>query len=204
MPFHPVNQCTDCQIRMQSGNNLLENGFQFKWNNATPPSSAELASLALELAGTVGLALRNCLSNGTTFREIHCRNLDIEAANQATYTFPNGTTGARGGNQVAANEACGIVKRTGLTGRGSHGRNSISTFIEGDIDGNTVGGTLVGLLTNLAVQILLNAVSNRFHPAIAHRPRVSLSPGSATELVSTLVLDNNVDSQKTRLNSHGR
>lgn len=204
MPFHPVAQCTDCQIRMQSGTNLMENGFQFKWSNSTPPSAAELASLALELAGTVGLALRNCVSDQTVFREIYCRNLDEEMANQATYTFPNGTKGTRGGNQVAANEACGIVKRTGLTGRGGHGRNSVSTFPEGDVDGNSVGSTLMGLLGNLALQILLNAVSNRFLPALAHRPRVSLAPGSATLLQSAIVLDNNVDSQKTRLNSHGR
>jgi len=202
--FHPVAQCTDCQIRMTSGTNMIETGYQFKWNSTTPPSVPELLSLATEMKDTVGEALRKCLSNGTTFREIHCRNLDAENGNQATYSYPNGIVGDRFGFQVAANEAAGVVKRTGQSGRGSHGRNSISTFAEGDVDGNTLSNQLLALLADLALRTLATAVSNRFIPAIAHRPRILGPAGTATPIIAALVLDSNVDSQKTRLNAHGR
>jgi hypothetical protein len=91
-----------------------------------------------------------------------------------------------------------------LTGRASHGRNSISGFVEGDCDGNSVGSSLMALLANLALQILINNIAGRFKPAIAHIPRAPLGVGDSTPITEAIVLDSNVDSQKTRLNSHGR
>lgn len=203
MAFHPTLFTSMCHVRTQNGTNLQENTFAFHWTGSTP-SVTELLNLATALAGTVGLALRNLTTAGWFFREIYCRNIDTEVAYEATYVYPSGTTGNRLGSQVAANEACGIVKRTGLTGRGYHGRNSISGFVEGDVDGNTVGGTLMNLLAQLALQIMVSYFSNRFVPAVAHIPRLPGLDGSSTPLTQAIVIDSNVDSQKTRLNAHGR
>jgi len=192
-----------CHLRTQNGTNLEENTFAFKWVG-TAPTAVELGQLAAALATTVGAALRAITSNGWIFREIYCRNIDVEFAPEATYTYPSGTTGQRVGNQVAASEACGIVKRTGLTGRGKHGRTSVSGFTEGDVDGNSVGGALMALLAQLAAQMLLGYLTGRFRPAVAHIPRVGTAPGSSDFISETIVLDNNIDSQKTRLNAHGR
>jgi len=139
------------------------------------------------------------------FREVYCRDIAGAVANEGTYTFPPGTTGNRTGGQVASNEACGIVKRTGLTGRRSHGRNSISNFVEGDVDGNSIGSSLIALLTNLATQLLVDYVvgSNSFIAALAHIPRIAGVVGNSDLLTETVILDNDVDSQKTRLNRHG-
>jgi hypothetical protein len=206
MPFYSTDATTMCHIRMQSGNNQIENTHAFHWSG-TIPSVTDLLSLATQLGtGNFTAALRNAISNGTTFREIYCRNIHTEAGAEATYIFPNGFTGQRAGNQVAANEACGIVKRLGHAGRNAHGRMSISTFAEGDVDGNTIGTTLMGLLGNLAVQLLVDFISGSvtFQSAVAHIPRIIGPTGTSEVITETVIPDNNVDSQKTRLNSHGR
>lgn len=202
--FRPTDNTTMCHVRSSNGTNLEENTFAFKWSGSAP-TAAELLSLATALAGTVGLAIRAFTSDRWVFREIYCRNIDTEVANEATYSWPANTTGQRSGSPVAANEACGIVKRTGRTGRGQHGRTSLSGFVEGDVDGNTVSGSLIALLSNLAVQILVGYLTARFKAALAHIPRApSTAHGTSDLIAETVVLDSNVDSQKTRLNSHGR
>lgn len=200
--FRPTAETSMCHVRLQSGTNLQENTYAFHWSGSTP-SIAELLALATALAGTVGASLRALTSTNVTFREVYCRNIDTEVANEATYTFPVGTTGQRSGNQVAANEACGVVKRTGQTGRGSHGRNSISNFVESDVDGNSVLGGLMALLANLAISTVLDYFSGRFRAAIAHIPR-NIGVGTSTPITTAIVIDSNIDSQKTRLNNHGR
>lgn len=201
--FHPTLFTTMCHIRSQNGTNLEENTLAFKWTG-TAPTIAELLALATALATGPALAIRAMTSAGWLFREIYCRNIDTEIANEATYTFPSGTTGQRAGPQVAANEACGVVKRTGHTGRGQHGRLSASGFVEGDVDGNSVSSSLMALLAQLAVQMLVSFLTARFRPAVAHIPRVPNVDGTSDYITETVVLDNNIDSQKTRLNSHGR
>jgi hypothetical protein len=192
-----------CHVRTSNGSNQEENTYAFKWSGS-PPTAPELASLASSISTVIGGALRALTSDGWVFREVYCRNIDTEVASEATYVFPSGTTGLRSGSQVAANEACGIVKRTGLTGRGSHGRNSISGFAESDVDGNSIGSSLMAALINLALQTLVSYLASRFVPAVAHIPRTVGPTGTSTALRETIVLDNNIDSQKTRLNSHGR
>lgn len=203
--FHPTPQTTMCHIRMQNGTNLMENTYAFHWSSGVAPSQANLLTLATGLANNVGAAIRNFTTNGWVFREVYCRNIDTEVANEATYQWPSNTTGNRGGSQVAANEASGIVKRTGFTGRGQHGRNNLSGFVEGDVDGNSLGSTLMGMLAQVAVETLISYLVGYLVPAVAHIPRLPTDPpGHSTPIVSALVLDSNIDSEKSRLNSHGR
>jgi hypothetical protein len=197
--FHPVPFTSECHVRYQHGTNLLENTFAYIYGST--PTNADLLSLATEIG--VGLALRMAamMHNGVVMREVYCRNLDVEFANNATYTFPSGTTGQRAGSPLASNEAMSIVKRTGTTGRGMHGRNSFSEFIEPDADGNTLSAFLLNLVLAVIIEILTYRVSGKFAPALAKR---MVTPPRSVLLRSALALDNNVDSQKTRLNSHGR
>jgi hypothetical protein len=203
--FHPTLQTTMCHIRTQNGTNLMENTYAFHWATGTPPTGGQLNTLATQLASTVGLAIRNLTNNGWIFREVYCRNIDVEVAPNGTFIWPTGTTGNRTGSQVAANEASGVVRRTGLTGRGQHGRNNISGFVEGDVDGNSLGSTLMALLAQLAIQTLVSYLGGYLGPAIAHIPRLPTDPpGFSSPLQSAIVLDSNIDSEKSRLNSHGR
>ena len=197
MPFVPITNTSMVHVRWQAGTNLCENTFAYKWTG-TPPTAAELLSLATEIAGSVAAQMRNAMHNGIVFREVYARNIHTSQAEQATYTFPNNTTGNKTGGALALSEAANIVKRTGLTGRAARGSNRISGFVEGDCDGNSIGSSLMSLLANICAQIILARVSGRFAPAVASRLR-----GSSTTITQALLVDSNVDSQKTRLNNHG-
>jgi hypothetical protein len=200
--FHPTAQTTMCHVRLEGFGQRLETTLAYHWNGSAP-SPSNLLTLATEAAGA-GPLLQGMLGNHITFREIYCRNIDTQVANEATYLFPTNTFGTRTGLPAALNTACGLIKRTGLTGYGQHGRNSISGFVEGDVDGNTVGNTLMTLLANLLLQFLAARVGGQFRAAVAHIPRLPGLTGTSSLITQGLVLDNFVDSQKTRLTGHGR
>jgi len=204
MPTILVPQTTEVTIHYQNATNLYENVLHYRWSSATVPTATQLDSLCAQVRDGVGLKLRACVSDGWTFVDVVAKNLNADPGNQGSAAWPSGTHGTLAGSQVAANEACSIVKRTGLSGHGQHGRMSVSGFTEGSVDGNSLSSSIIGLLTTLALELLTRYVTGIFIPALAHkRPAVPLAT-SSTPLTFAGVLDSNIDSQKTRLNSHGR
>lgn len=197
MPFTPVANCSMCKLRWSSQTNLCENTLAFFWSGVAP-TGAELASLAAAIAGDVGFYFRRAMSDQILFNTVVCTNIHAPGGAQGQYNFPANTRGQRVGSQDALNVASGIVRRTAFVGRANRGRNSVSGFTEGDVDGNTLGTGLMQLLGDIAVHILVPYLSNRFLPAVASRVNHIAIP-----LLSAAVIDNNTDSQKTRLNTHG-
>jgi len=197
MPFVPIAETSRCELRWTHGTNKGENTFWYKWSGLAP-SPAELVSLAAAVGAGVGEKIRLCMSSGVVFREVYCRNMDTQSANQGTSVFAPGTVGARGGSQVASNEAANIVRRTGRTGRTHHGAIRVSEFVEGDVDGNSIQSTLMSLLADVALALLQNYVAGRFTAALGSKTNQNSVP-----LQSAAILDTNIDSQKTRLNAHG-
>lgn len=197
MAFIPVQQTTFCEIRWQHGTNLGENTVWYKWTGSVP-TAAELAQLCTAVGAGVAERIRLCMNNGVIMREVHCRNMDTEIANQATVPFTIGTVGSRAGSPVASNEAANVVRRTGKTGRSQHGAVRVSEFSEGDVDGNSIGSALMGLLANVGLSLLEDYVSGRFIGALGSKKN-----GTSAELLDAGVIDSNIDSQKTRLNQHG-
>jgi len=197
MPFVPIANCTMCELRWSADTNLCENTLAFRWTG-TAPTGPELSSLAAAIAGDVGFYFRRLMSTSILFNEIVCKNMHAAGGAQGSYTFPANTRGQRIGSTVALSEASGIARRTGFTGRSNKGRNSVSGFAEGDVDGNTISSGLMSLLGDLAVHILVPYLAGRFLPGVASRTNHTIIP-----LLASAVLDNNIDSQKTRLNTHG-
>jgi len=197
MAFQPIQHCSLVEVRYSHDTNQMENTFAYYWADP-PPSAAELDALCAAVAGDLAFYMRRTQITGCVYREVHARNMHTSSAAQGNYTFPGGVTGQRGGNPVADSEASGITKRTGFTGRSNRGRNSISGFAEADVDGNSIGNTLMTLLADVAVHVLADYVGGRFTAAVGSRHN-----NIAIPLLSAAVLDNNIDSQKTRLNTHG-
>ena len=198
MPFRSVSKCTECQVQWSHGSNQYECGYAYEWSNSTPPTVAELTSLATEVRDTIGVKMQQMISDNAQFRQVHCYNLDVAMGNQATVPFPTNATGTRGGDPIAANVAMNIVKRSGLRGRSGHGANRVSDFVEGDSTGNTIQSYLMGAAANLITSIIAARVGGRFFPGIK-----SLLHQQVYRIIQGIVLDTNVDSQKTRLNNHG-
>lgn len=198
MPFHPVPQCSECQVRWAHGSNQYECGFAYKWNSTVPPTSAELTTLATEVRDTIGVKMQQMTTDSNSFREVHCYNLDVALGNQATVAFPTNARGTRGGDPAAASNAVNIVKRTGLRGRSGHGANRVSDFSEGDLSGNTIQSYIITAGANLILSIIASRAGGRFLAGLK-----SLHLSQVIPIVAGIILDTDIDSQKTRLNRHG-
>lgn len=196
MTFRSVAQTTEAHLRFQDATNLMENVPAYRWTGS-PPSDAELLALGTELDGTLVSRLCAVQTNGVTYREIYCRNIDTAIANEAT--FISSRQGGVVGIQEAANVAASLTKRTGYTGRSHHGAMRVGPFQANAIDGNTLTSGLMSGLANVCVSVLTPRVSGRFVSALASRKL-----GISIALTQCLAQDNNVDSQKTRLNGRGR
>jgi hypothetical protein len=195
--FRPVANTSMVHIRWTNGTNRCENTFAYRWTGG-PPTTGELLSLAQEVWATIGVKMQRQMHTGNVFREVYARNIHTEVAAQATYALPANTAGQRGGGALALNEACRVTTRTGFTGRSNHGAKGFSGFVEGDLDGNSIGTQLMTWLIDLCLSIVAQRLAGRFTPAVASRKNAT-----SVVITSALPIDNNVDSQKTRLNNRG-
>jgi|KBSMisStandDraft_5_1062788.scaffolds.fasta_scaffold291409_2 hypothetical protein len=192
-----IPNTVDVHLKYTAGPNQMENVYQFIYEEA--PSVAQLLALATDVGTNIGAKQAAFTSGDIVFREVQAIDIGSSTGSEATYTFPNGTTGLRGGSIEPLNVASGITLRTGHRGRSNKGRKSYSGFVESDVDSNTLGSSLMGLLTDLAVELIRDRVSSTYRPAVG-----SMKLGSSRPITSAVILDNNVDSQKTRLNLHGQ
>src|SRR5215216_5507279 len=169
MPFHPVTLTTEVNIRYTINAQDCENVIHYKWNSTTPPSVAELYSLAQEVYQTIALKLMAAMHNGCTMREVYARNIDFSSANQATYTQTPPYTGQKVGAKLPNQNAKSIEKKTGLTGRSHHGGLRLSGLDNTEVDRDTITATLFTLLANIIISLLANRVGGRFIPAVASK-----------------------------------
>jgi hypothetical protein len=187
----------DAHLRYTAGGNEMENTYQFLYEET--PSVGQLEDLAEDVGLNIGAKQAAFTQQGIVFREVQCVDIGSSGGAEGTYTFPNGTTGLRSGSPEPLNAASGITLRTGHRGRSNKGRKSYSGFVESDLDGNSIGSSLMALLTDLAVELLRDRVGSTYRPAVG-----SMKNGTSKAITSSTILDNNVDSQKTRLNLHGQ
>jgi hypothetical protein len=199
--FHPIAQTTMVYFRYSHGTNQLENVYGYRWNNTTPPSAAELLTLCTEIGATFGPKLQQMMHDQVTLLEVHARNMDVPLGNVATAAFTPGTVGAQHGQQSPSNAAGNLVTRTGQAGYSQHGSKRYSECAADNYNGNTISNAQMSRYASLALSILAVRVGGRFLPAVPHINRTGV--GSSSIILSCLMLDSNVDSQKTRLNGHG-
>jgi len=191
--FSPVAQTTQVEVRYTIDNAESENVFHYKWNNTTPPSIAELISLANEVEATIAVKLRAMTGSGWQYRETYVKNIHAQPADQTTISsslagFP------RTGDTLPGSVSDWITKRSGQTGRSQHGGINISGFVEGDVTQKIIQSALINLLLNLMLSFLAARVNGRFIPAIAsHKNHTS---AQMRAMISRTV---RVNSAKTRL-----
>jgi hypothetical protein len=200
--FHPIAQTTQVVFRYQHGSNRLENVFHYRWNNSTPPSVAELTNLCTEVGATICEKIRQFMTNGVQLIEVHARNMDVALGNQATAAFTPGTVGALiGQGDATGSTVLNLVTRTGLAGYGQHGAKRLGETSKLQHNGNTASGGWVTNCASVALSVVAARVGGRFLPSIPHINR--LGTGTSSIITSCLLLDDDIDSQKTRLNNHG-
>lgn len=196
--FRPIANTTMVQVRWSFGQNQCLNTYYYRWVGPAPPTVQNLTDLCIATRDTIGARIEQASHNSVTMREVYARNMNTEIAAQATVAFANNTVGDRGGGALAGNEASQILKRSGLTGRSARNSNSHSGFAEADADGNSISSQLFAFLTNIANSVVVARVGGIFVAAVASRLL-----GTSVPMLTASIINNDIDSQKTRLNGRG-
>jgi len=195
-----ISSCIDVHLRYTFAGNQCENIFQYAYPEGTVPTTAQLSALADVLIPSLVTAVRNCVPNTCVFRELFLRDLHA-ASGRAQYTRDLGAlAGTRGSVTAPGNVAVNLISRTGFTGRNNHGAKRIGPFQESDTDSNDFLAGLLTALLNLGVQWLITRTAGgiTWTPAVA-----SALTHSRRAMLSVLINNNFLDSQKTRLTAHG-
>lgn len=145
--------------------------------------------------------VRAHVSSQIALRSIESRSLEAEIAPVATLPFVPVLAGGSSSPALPANTTIVISHRTGLTGRSARGRTYFIGLNEGQVNGNYVSGPTATNLNNAFAQLgqdlrdagLALAVLSRFSGGVARPLAV------AFEVVSSLLLDNRIDTQRRRL-----
>lgn len=199
--FHPIAQTTMVYLRYLQGSNHMENTFAYRWNSATVPSAAELLTLCQEVGSTIGAKLQAMTVNTVQLIEVHARNMNVALGLEATAPFTTGTQGQLNGTPYAANCTGNLVTRVGLAGYGMHGGKRFGCWTNFEANGNSIASLQMTRFANMALSVIATRVGGRFIPAVPHLSGVSAN--TSTLITSVLMLDSDIDSQKTRLNNHG-
>jgi len=186
----------DAHVRYLMFGQKCENVFSFSY--AATPTVAQLNQLASELQSTIMPKMQAFMHSNCAFTEILVA--DIGAAGRPFVQVPiaTGTVGTRGTSPAPNNAAASLALRSGFAGRSNRGRKSFSGFVTTDISATALNTGLQALLLSLASEMMLKRVSNLFTPCIP-----SLKTHTSKPLLGVLLLDNALDSQKTRLVGHG-
>lgn len=211
MPFVPVTNVVEAEMRMLLDGQKIENTLYFK-NNAGW-SLAEITNLGNGLLIWWTTLYAVFVSSAVTLREIYLT--DIETAVGSTVTIPAPSpapAGERGSGALPNNVALTVSFRTALRGRSFRGRNYISGFAEDQVVLNTVdSGTLGDItdayegLTSVASDVDASwVVVSRFSGVDGDGKPIPRTLGVSTNVSSVVIVDPIVDSQRRRLPGRGQ
>lgn len=204
MAYVPVPNVAQVEVRASFLGEQVENVYHFQFTDGT------IDFLALQaLVDAVGAAwiteMLPQLQGNYTLREVYGVDLTTVSGPAATYVAPASSDGALSGDPATGATCLCISLRTAKRGRGFRGRKYICGLRDIDIQGNV-------MLTGPATALL--AAHNDFITAvetgtwsfgIVHRFEngVSLAEGEFNAVLSQLLVDFNIDSQRRRLAGRG-
>lgn len=211
MPFVPVNDCIEAEMRMLLDGQKIENTLYFKKTGGWDIAEATNIGNGLLIWWTTLYSV--FVSEAVTLREIYITDLETSTGFTVTVPAPAPAPhGARSTSVLPNHVALTVSFRTNSRGRSYRGRNYISGFAEDQVVANTVdSGTLTDItdayegLTAVASDVDATwVVVSRFagvdgdgHPI----PRVL---GFGTNITAVTIVDPIVDSQRRRLPTRGQ
>jgi len=204
MAFIPVPDTALVEIRGTYFGQEIENTLYFE--KVGGYISADLADLAALVRAWFFDEMLPILTEDYIFREVVATDISTESGAIVFNTAETGETGAIASPGMPGNVCLAVSFRTGQAGRSYRGRNFISGLTEAAVDGNTLnetyrtafGAAYSALLTVLEDTDFVWGVVSRF---TAGAPRVV---GVITQIISVLVVDAFIDSQRRRLTGRGQ
>lgn len=210
MPFVPVTNTVMVEIRMRLDAQRIENTVYFK--KATAWSAGDLVTLGNSMLTWWAANYAPFVSSAVTLNEIYIS--DLTSSTGLVQSTPAPTphpAGDRAAASLPNNVAITVSFRSGSRGRSARGRNYISGLSEDAVVLNTVDAAVITDIEN-GYNLLADVASDntcfwvivsRFsgvdvdgHPI----PRVA---GATFDILTVLVVDAIIDSQRRRLPTRG-
>jgi hypothetical protein len=211
MPFVPVNDTIEAEVRMLLDNQKIENTLYFKKSGGWDIASATGIGNDILLWWTTLYSV--FVSSAVTLREIYITDLETPTGFTVTIPAPApAPAGARGAAALPNNVCLTVSFRTNARGRSFRGRNYISGFAEDQVVLNTVdAGTLSdivdgyeGLFTVASDATSSWVVVSRFSGVDTDGEPIPRLSGLTTNISAVLIVDAIVDSQRRRLPTRGQ
>lgn len=209
MPFVPVANVAEVELRMRLAGQSIENTLYFQF--ASGPSPAELSALGGDILDWWVASYGGLVTSNVQLIEVNCTDLTSatgpQVATPATDTFGTGGT-----STLSNNVALCVSFRTANRGRSFRGRNYISGISTTQlVDSNTfevsyaeaVHDAYNGLNSALSVSadwVVVSRFSGKSGTPPRPTPRVA---GIATLVTAVVIVDRTVDSMRRRLPGRG-
>lgn len=204
MPFIPVQQCVQAQLRLTFQSQEVENVLHFR--TAAAPTGADLAAIAEGVEDWWVTNIAPLVPTSVVYREVYAT--DQTSATGATFTASgaSGTTGGLTLTEEPNNVTLAISLRTAFRGRSFRGRIYHIGFGQLQVVDNEVTPSHVAALNAAYSELLQTTNFGGNALAVASRysnnaPRVL---GICTEVTDVVIADTVVDSQRRRLPGRGR
>jgi hypothetical protein len=211
MPFVPVANTALVEFRMTANGQKVENTIWAEF--PSPPAAADLTSLINACESWWVAEYATNVSSGVQLREISATSMDSATAPQVSLAPVSPTFGASTANIVPGNVTLTVSFRTALRGRSFRGRNYIVGLTEDQIAGNQAvagitslwAGHYTALIAAIAGAGFEWVVVSRFSGVdpVTHDP-IPRAAGITTPVISVVVVDDNLDSQRRRLTGRGQ
>lgn len=203
MAFIPVPETAQFNIRCTLQGERVENTLYFR--HAGGWSSEFLGITAELLADWYTTGPRSIMTSQLVLREVYAADLSSENGEVYTHAVANDPGGPETVPPLPNNVALCVSFRTGLRGRSYRGRNYVCGWTENVVNGNAVTAAAAATVQTAYNQLLNLGGSGQLQWVVVSRyadgqPRVT---GVATPVLTAVIVDLIVDSQRRRLPGRG-
>lgn len=212
MPFVPVPNATEAEIRMTLDNQKIENTLYFYASGGS--TVATLTALGDRLESWWTLQVAPLLPIDVALREIVMTDLTSTTGLQVTRALEDPVFGTLGQPALPNNVSLAISFRSAIRGRGYRGRNYIPCLTENAVVNNTVSASVVDDWADAYRDILVTVagpstpyvwvVVSRYLGVDADGKPIPRVVGNAEPITAVVVTDATVDSMRRRLPGRGR
>lgn len=205
MAFVPIANSCQAELRLTYvGSQVC---YTLGFYNSGGVTQPNLQTLADRLSEWWYNTLRSRCSAGVGMREVYCRDLTSESGPTATSTTRAGTTGTlSAGTNMPGNVALVVSFRTALRGRANRGRNYWCGFGSTQMGSTHYVTSAYSATVVAAYQAILPGGAYDPTPyrwVVNSRQLNGVATGRAVPITTVLVVDNGIDSMRTRLPGRG-
>ncbi len=203
MPFVPLTNTCLLELIFDYYGEVVENTLHFRGTAAW--TEALMNTLAGEVISWWNVNIRPSLSADLTLMRVKVTDQESQIGPAVEYTtglpLSGGVSATPG---LPGNVACVVSFRTANRGRNYRGRNYIAGIPEGSVTGNELAGAFITAMDTGYEALLTTALANSADLVVASRyfqnaPRVA----GITSVVTSIIVDDRVDSQRRRLQGRG-